>query len=144
MIALYVAGKPAPQGSKRHVGGGRMIESSKFVAPWRRTVAAAASKACPAPLDGPLAVSLAFVLPRPTSEPKRRTRPATRRPDVDKLARAVLDALTGPAFADDSQVVSLTATKRTAGPGEEPGCEIRVAPAEGLLAGYTPDELAAA
>ena len=31
-----VLGLPAPQGSKRHVGEGRMVESSKRVKPWRR------------------------------------------------------------------------------------------------------------
>lgn len=34
-----VFGLPAPQGSKRHVGEGRMVESSKRVKPWRRQVA---------------------------------------------------------------------------------------------------------
>jgi crossover junction endodeoxyribonuclease RusA len=34
------------------------------------------------------------------------------RPDCDKLARALLDALTGIAYDDDGQVVSLTVHKR--------------------------------
>jgi len=33
------------------------------------------------------------------------------KPDIDKLCRAVLDALTGIAYADDSQVVALDASK---------------------------------
>jgi crossover junction endodeoxyribonuclease RusA len=33
------------------------------------------------------------------------------RPDIDKLARAVLDALTGVAFRDDSQVAKLDLLK---------------------------------
>jgi Holliday junction resolvase RusA-like endonuclease len=33
------------------------------------------------------------------------------RPDVDKLARALLDALTGVAYEDDGQVVALTVRK---------------------------------
>jgi hypothetical protein len=33
------------------------------------------------------------------------------RPDLDKLVRAVLDALTGPVLADDGQVVLLSAGK---------------------------------
>ena len=36
-----VLGLPAPQGSKTHIGNGRMVESSKRVKPWRRQVAAA-------------------------------------------------------------------------------------------------------
>ena len=41
-----VFGLPAPQGSKRHVGEGRMVESSKRVKPWRRQVAAAYRDHC--------------------------------------------------------------------------------------------------
>ena len=123
---FFVPGSPAPQGSKRHVGGGRMIESSKYVGPWRATIAGVAGQCIEyGPRVGPVAVALDFVLPRPKSEPKT-TRPHTRRPDVDKLARAVLDALTGIYFADDSQVDSLAATKRTAEPGEQPGVHICV------------------
>jgi len=36
--------------------------------------------------------------------------PATR-PDIDKLSRAVLDALTGIVFSDDAQVADLQAHK---------------------------------
>ena len=38
---VFIPGVPAPQGSKRHVGGGRLVESSKKVKPWRRAVNAA-------------------------------------------------------------------------------------------------------
>lgn len=41
----------------------------------------------------------------------------TVRPDLDKSLRAILDALTGVCYADDSQVVSVTATKAY-GPSE--------------------------
>lgn len=124
MIAFFVPGKPAPQGSKRHVGHGVMVESSKAVKPWRIEVMWAARAACRTPLDGPVAVDLAFVMPRPKSAPKRSTPPAIKRPDVDKLARAILDAVTGVVVADDSQIVRLVATKRIAEIGETPGVHI--------------------
>ncbi len=41
-LTVHVTGSPAAQGSKRHVGGGRLIEQSKAVAPWRKAVRAAA------------------------------------------------------------------------------------------------------
>ena len=44
-LVLFVAGLPAAQGSKRHVGGGRMIEMSKAVAPWREAVRAETQRA---------------------------------------------------------------------------------------------------
>ena len=37
-ILIRINGLPAPQGSKRHVGGGIMVESSKRAKPWRQDV----------------------------------------------------------------------------------------------------------
>src|SRR5881392_2089938 len=98
---LFIPGTPAPQGSKRHIGHGRMLESSAAVGPWRERVALAVHQQGWPLLAGPVAVDLTFVMPRPKSAPKRSTPPAIRRPDLDKLERAILDALTGIAFADD-------------------------------------------
>lgn len=128
-IAFSVPGKPAPQGSKKHVGRGILVESSKELGPWRERVALAAREARAAhPIwaGEALTVRLGFVMPRPTSTAKRSTPPAVKRPDVDKLARAILDALTHVLFEDDSAVVDLHAEKRLAEPGEGPGVFIHV------------------
>jgi len=101
--SFYAIGSPAPQGSKRHVGGGRMVESSKAVKPWRDSVATAAYGAGPE-LDGPLAVSMIFTLARPKSAPKRDHTPY-RTPDLSKLCRATEDAITTAGlWADDARV----------------------------------------
>lgn len=63
-----------------------------------------------------------FALPRPRSRPKRDHWP-DRRPDLDKLGRALLDALTGIVFLDDAQVVALDPTKEYAG---MPGVNVSV------------------
>jgi hypothetical protein len=42
-LPFTVYGVPRPQGSKRHVGNGRMVESSPRVAEWRTLVALEAS-----------------------------------------------------------------------------------------------------
>lgn len=42
IVEFFASGTPAPQGSKRHVGRGIMIESSRKVRPWRAAVVAAA------------------------------------------------------------------------------------------------------
>lgn len=127
-LDLFVPGRPAPQGSKRHVGNGVLVESSKAVGPWRTLVAwHVAQRWRTAPMDGPVAMHLEFVMPRPASCPKRSTPPAIKRPDVDKLIRAVLDSVTGVLFRDDSQVVSLKAVKRIAEIDELPGCRIQAA-----------------
>lgn len=133
-VIFWTAGVPAPQGSKRHVGGGRLIEASKKVAPWRKAVAAAATVVMIdkfsllwVPWSGDVSVSLDFVLPRPKSLARSRpTPPAIKRPDLDKLERAVLDALTGVVFADDSQVTVLQGSKRIAEPDEPTGAIIKV------------------
>lgn len=126
-LDVFVPGRAAPQGSKRHVGHGILVESSKACAPWRTTVAWAVSQVWKsAPLLGPVGLELEFVMPRPTSTPKRRTPPAIKKPDVDKLQRAVLDALTKVVWADDSVITEVRAMKRLAELDEQPGCQIRV------------------
>ncbi|GAA0638093.1 hypothetical protein GCM10010174_69920 [Kutzneria viridogrisea] len=130
-LDVFVPGRPAPQGSKRHVGRGILVESSKTVGTWRDdirgTVLAtmATTGHTGFPSGTPVFAALEFVLPRPTSTPKRRTPRAVKRPDLDKLARAVLDALTSAGtWQDDSQVVGLVLTKRLAEVDETPGCRI--------------------
>lgn len=143
IVQVFVPGKPAPQGSKRYLGvkGGKgiTVESSKAVAPWRADVRTTVDNYCadgdmPLPLHAkgePVSVELNFVMPRPASASKRSTPAATKRPDVDKLARAVLDALSSAGvWCDDSQVTHLVVSKRVAFVGERSGCWIYVAPAE--------------
>ena len=70
------------------------------------------------PLSGPVEVRVSAIYAAPASWSRRkredalndRVRP-TGRPDVDNLAKGVMDALNGIAYADDSQIVRLTASK---------------------------------
>jgi crossover junction endodeoxyribonuclease RusA len=128
VITFTVPGKPAPQGSKRHVGRGILVESSREVGPWRERVALVARGAMDGRpiITGAVAIDVEFVLPRPKSTPKRRTPLATKKPDLDKLIRAAGDAITDVVIADDSQVVDLHGTKRLAEIGEPPGAHIVV------------------
>lgn len=118
-IVITAYGDPAPQGSKRHLGNGVMIEMSKKVKPWRADVKAAALAAVDLdrpPLDGPIAASIVFTVrdqpaSRPTWWPKTERwsksllwRPASA-PDLSKLLRSTEDALTGVAWKDDARVV---------------------------------------
>lgn len=104
-----------------------MVEASKYVGPWRQTIALTARSRGGILPPGPVGVELAFVMPRPKQTPKR-TPPAIKRPDTDKLARAVLDAITGVWIADDSHVTRLVASKRIAEPDEQPGVAITCTP----------------
>lgn len=115
-LHFRVLGTPAPQGSKRHVGNGVMVESSKLVGPWREAVKAAylSRYGIREPISGPLQLSVTFDLPKPKSAPKRYILPA-KRPDLDKLLRATMDALTDCGlWADDAQVVRVVADKQYA------------------------------
>ena len=139
MSWFHVRGNPAAQGSHKYVGHrkGRavLVESSKRLPKWREAVQDAALQHLdPIPAGVAVRVEIHFVMPRPKSLPKSRpTPPAVKRiGDLDKLCRAILDGLDGPAYADDSQVTVLVADKRIAEPGEEPGARINVSPVEAL------------
>ena len=107
-MKITVYGTPAPQGSKRHVGNGVLIESSKKVKPWRQDVkhAALAVRGDDPPIDGPVLLRIVFTLPKPKSAPKRVRTYADKKPDIDKLLRSTLDALTESGIiADDARVI---------------------------------------
>lgn len=124
-ITFETYGQPAPQGSKRHVGGGRMIESSKAVAPWREAVKWAARHALaeaghPPALDGPLLARVVFTVPKPKSAPKTRRTWPDRKPDLSKLLRSTEDAMTDAGLiADDARLVEFTRLAKVF-PGEDP------------------------
>jgi len=130
--------EPAPQGSKRHVGGGRLIEASKRVKPWRQAVAASAQQQmrdqkCDL-ITGACSVSVEFRFKRPkshftTNGQLKAAAPEhciVKRNDIDKCCRSTLDALSETVFADDCLVVSLNAEKRYCIGTEPPGALITV------------------
>lgn len=135
-LDIWVEGTPIPQGSKTgYVRAGRavLVDASKRLKSWRSTVRAAAEEAIHCTdweaLDEPAGARLVFVLPRPKRP--RFSRPAVK-PDLDKLTRAVFDALTDAGvWADDSRVVSMRVDKVYAGEGmgDAPGVWIEVYPA---------------
>ena len=119
-VRFIVAGLPVPQGSLRPVPGRGRLAGRTMLVPdneaelhrWRRHVAQSCSMVYSRPATSTAwSVRLVFTLPRPLSVSSRRRPLPTVRPDLDKLVRAVLDALTGVLFADDAQVVALIATK---------------------------------
>lgn len=140
-MRIRVNGVPAPQGSKRHVGNGVLVESSSRVKPWREAVRAETQRVLEAGGQAagkgePVLVDLMFHVPRPASLPKRVELP-TKRPDLDKLVRSTFDGLDdGGAFADDAQIVAITASKHYARDGFPAGVTIYIQRADEL----EPDE----
>lgn len=112
-FTLTVPGKPLPKGSLKHIGNGRMIEQTK-VKTWMKDIRTHITDAygVDAPLfEVPVMAILEFRFPRPLAA-KNRLYPHMRSVgDIDKLARAVLDALQPQILVDDSLVVVLTAAK---------------------------------
>lgn len=131
-VTFFVPGKPEPQGSARaFVVKGKPVVTSDNpeVKSWRGVVTTAASTAMggrPPEPDGPVTVHIVFVMPRPKSHPKTRKLPHTKKPDLDKLVRAVFDGLTAVVFRDDSQVTTVISTKHYAMEGEAPGAQVMV------------------
>lgn len=128
MDSVFVAGVPAPQGSKTRGPTGGVFETNKRVGPWRERVALRMAEYGLEPSGEAVEVDLAFVFQRPAGHYRKdgalrsgaRPWPSVA-PDLDKLVRAVLDALKGIAYRDDRQVVGLRATKSY---GDKPGVHI--------------------
>ncbi|SDH54422.1 RusA family crossover junction endodeoxyribonuclease [Microbacterium sp. 77mftsu3.1] len=115
-FSFFAPGVPAPQGSKRHVGRGVLVESSKKVKPWRADIERALKEQKPAtmiPMDGPLFCAVEFWLPRPKTHAKTKHTFPVGPPDVDKLGRGALDPLTqNGVIHDDSRIIDLLTVKR--------------------------------
>jgi crossover junction endodeoxyribonuclease RusA len=131
VLIIKARGIPRPGGSKRAIPyrvGNRVrvnvVESGRHTAAWREIVSVAAAQAMGGkpPFAGvPLAVDVAFVMPRPRSHYRTGKRAGelrpdapywhTSKPDATKLMRAVEDAMTGIVWADDALVATHTVCK---------------------------------
>lgn len=117
---FFVAGKPIPQGSLKFINGHAIHVRAQDLALWRADIANTARTAKVEIAKEGVEVHLTFVMLKPKTV--NRSEPYIR-PDIDKLARAVLDGLTGVAYEDDQQVVKLTAVKEY---GTNQGVWIRI------------------
>ena len=121
-FSFFVPGEPITEGSVRTFASGQRVVVTHDRGPeldqWRLKVAHAAEAAAQDAgweprYDGPVAVTAAFFLPRPKSA-KKRLVPHVK-PDLDKLIRAVGDALAPykqpGVLKDDSRIVTWRATK---------------------------------
>src|SRR4051812_4223941 len=114
MVEIFVPGIPRPQGSKdqwvdKNTGKAVMKEAAKGLHKWRRDVAMIAKTKARAVMIGPVHLTLTFVLERPRTS--KNVLP-TVKPDLDKLTRAIGDALKGIAYVDDAQITRQSVAKR--------------------------------
>jgi hypothetical protein len=127
-LSIAAIGRPAPQGSKQLGGAGQLREQSAYLPAWRAAVKIAAFERYrllgidPAslpvfPAGVPVIVEQCTFFVGPDQCRAEGTDEPIGTPDIDKLLRAVLDALggakgSGRVFADDAQVVEIRALRK--------------------------------
>lgn len=133
-LSFFVAGNPVPKGSFRAFNnGGRPVitNNNPKTKDWELRIAHEAQAVIDEnwiqqAISLPVCVTVDFYMDRPKSL-KKSVEHNIKRPDLDKLARAALDGITGILINDDSQVVELRATKNYAGEKESrPGAWITI------------------
>ena len=131
-LTVFVSGHAATQGSKRYVGHGIMVEANKRLPAWRSDVRNALQDENGEPRvafgRAEVYAKLLFILPRPKSASPNKYLPATKRSsDLDKLTRAIFDAVTSAGvWEDDCQVTRATMEKAIALKDQTPGCFITI------------------
>ena len=126
MVSFVIKGIPKvkqrPVFSTR--GGNVRIYTPKSTATFENLVKIKAEEQFKHPLDGAISLAIRFYLPRPQRLIwKRKPMPeiySDKRPDIDNLAKAVIDGLNGVAFKDDGQIADLHITKKFHAGDEEP------------------------
>lgn len=157
-IRFFVAGNPAPGGSKtafvaRRKGGEIVMRPGTNVPiinmsdagggrtkVWRKAVAWEGRRVMMTEkiIEGACKVEFIFFLKRPQNHfrsgkfagiPKENA-PLhhTQKPDCLKFSRSTEDALTGIVWRDDAQTIRICSEKRWCGPEDTPGCAITVIP----------------
>lgn len=124
-VQFFCAGNPVQQGNLRTNPSGISYHTDKGLKEWRQMVAMTARSHFAALVPGAVRLKVYFFMPR-TKAMRAKTIPHTKRPDLDKLLRGVLDAMTGVVYGDDSAVTHVSLLKRYALPDEQPGVLIKV------------------
>jgi len=128
LYAFLVEGRPVPQGSmvasyNRKQGVAHVHhQQGEALALWRNSIRIAARSAGVNPSALPIRLTVVFGMVRPKAHMRLQggryvpkvsyyyARPSVA-PDIDKLLRAVSDALTGVGYVDDAQIVEVHCSK---------------------------------
>lgn len=127
-VVAPVRGLPRPRFGRN----GRAYMPS-WCEPYKRLIADSYRAQCgDLPYSGAVAVEITYRRPLPESRPKAvESEPDTFKPDLDNVAKAVLDALNGVAYEDDRQVTALTVRKLPRERGAEEEMTITIKPDTG-------------
>ena len=128
-VEFFTGGTAAPEGSMigyTIAGHVNIVASNKkALEAWRSDIHTAAAEVAHELFQGPVVVEATFLVKRPISTPKWKLWVQTS-PDLDKYARALLDAMTGVVYRDDGQVARLAVEKVYADPGQQFGVRVVV------------------
>ncbi|MDD2857773.1 MAG: RusA family crossover junction endodeoxyribonuclease [Candidatus Nanopelagicales bacterium] len=134
MVTIRVYGEPKGQPRPRACVRGKHagVYDPGTANTWKGLVAEALMRSEPRIRrdDGPIKLDLLFLMPRPQrllrkSSPPYRV-PYVGKPDLDNLAKAVLDVMTSMGvWSDDAQVVEGYWSKYYTTATEQPGCVIQ-------------------
>lgn len=122
MVQFTVDANPVPKGRPKFskIGGFVRTYTPKKTSDYETIVRETAQQAMgpTEPLETPTAVYLYIRLPIPQSYSKKRKEACLsgqekpiKKPDIDNLAKSILDGINGVIWKDDSQIVSLHITK---------------------------------
>jgi Holliday junction resolvase RusA-like endonuclease len=126
--------QPRPRAFARMVNGRAVarVYDAGTAEEWKGRVVAATRERRPAePFDGPIGVLIEFRMPRPKRLQRKKDPghllPCTSRPDIDNLAKAILDALQQDGWwLDDAQITELVLHKCYTTKGGRPGARIKI------------------
>jgi crossover junction endodeoxyribonuclease RusA len=127
-LTISVEGDPASQGSHAIMRGRIVQVNNAKLTKWRKAIMYAVQDVLPEdwqPIDEACELNVTFFMPRGSTVTRRMPSVA---PDLDKLIRAVGDALTqANAITDDSRIVRISARKVYA-QGVPSGASINIKP----------------
>lgn len=130
LLFLRLPLTPHPKGRPRFFARGKFV--SVYTDAKTKAYEDEVRRLCIAAMDGdaqysgPLLVDMVFIMPCPKSKAKARHHVS--RPDVDNLAKAVLDGMNGVAYHDDAQICTLHAAKEYAPLGDGPYITVAIHP----------------
>jgi len=115
-ITLLIPGKPFAKQRPRFSRASGTAYTPAATVSFERVVQQLAALRIPAPLEGPVSITIYATFAPPPSWPKRKVeahlhRPHTQRPDLDNIGKAIMDGLNRIAWADDAQVAEMMVRK---------------------------------
>ncbi len=134
MPTFTVPGKPIGQPRHRIAkNGGRYIDANHAIHAFKDLIRLSCKQRHP--FEGPVSVKITAYMPRPAKYEKQLPPgacPHVWKPDADNIGKAILDALNGKAWLDDSQVNEITVCKLCVPRGTEPKTIITIEPGGSL------------